>query len=185
MVERRRRKTLLSAVQVSAQRIGHPPGLIDRKRLPGRKTDPQPDRTVNGLVRRLVFELVNVATGLAGAFVVAARTIDQMHPLGALDQPIEIVGINPFVVLRRRQAVSVAQVVRNEGGRDGPVAGKRIVVDRQDQHVFEIEVPGLQDSHDLDACQRLSFVRNAQRLQRPPQQRSEHGHRNFQPGIGQ
>ena len=51
------------------------------------------------------------------------------------------------------------------------IAGEIVVVHRKDDDVFEIEVAGLEDPHDLDALQRLALEGDAQRLQVPAQQR--------------
>ena len=75
------------------------------------------------------------------------------------------------MVLGSGQSVGRPQVVGNERRLRGAVAREVVVVHRKDDDILEIEVARLEDSHDLNAFERLPLVGNAQRLQVAAQQR--------------
>ena len=89
------------------------------------------------------------------------------------------------MVLRSRQAVGIPQIVGNERRRNRPVAGKGVVVDRQHEHMLEIEVARLEYPHDLHAGKRLALVRDAHILQHFAQQRGEDRRRDLQTAPGE
>ena len=102
------------------------------------------------------------------------RTVEHVHALRALDQAVEIVGIDPFVVFRRGQFVGRTQVVGNERRLRDVVARKIVVVHREKDDVLEIDIAGLQNTHDLNPLQRFALEGDAQRLQMAAQQRGIH-----------
>ncbi len=94
-----------------------------------------------------------------------------MHALRPLNQPIKIVGVDPFVVFGRRQRKGRPQVVGDERCLLHAVAREVVVVHREDDHVLEVEVAGFQDAHYLQSLQRFALERNAERLEVAAQQR--------------
>ena len=94
-----------------------------------------------------------------------AEDLEGSFVLGPLQQTIKIVGVNPLVMLRRRQGIGRPQVVGNERSTGHDAAGKVVVVHREQNDVAEIEVAGFEDTHDLNSLQRLSLVGNTQGLQ--------------------
>lgn len=109
----------------------------------------------------LVVELVDVAARFARRFVVGVRAVEHPHPPGALHEAVEIVGVNPLVVLGRGQSVGRPQVVGHERRLRHVVAREVVVVHREQNDVFEIEVAGFEDAHDLHPFERLALVGNA------------------------
>ena len=93
------------------------------------------------------------------------RTVEHIDPFGSLHKTVEVVGIDPFVMLGRRQSVCGAQVVGYERRGTAHVTRKVIVVHRQDNDILEIEVAGLKNTHHLKPLQRLATERYAHRLQ--------------------
>ena len=69
------------------------------------------------------------------------------------------------MVLGRGQSVGRPQVVGHERRLRHVVAREVVVVHREQDDVFEIEVAGFEDTHDLNSLQRLSLVGNTQGLQ--------------------
>lgn len=57
------------------------------------------------IVRRLVIQLIDIAARFAGVLVVAAGTVSDVYDRSALQQPVKVIGINSFMVHRRRQPV--------------------------------------------------------------------------------
>ena len=119
----------------------------------------------------LVVELVDVAARFARRFVVGVRAVEHPHPPGALHEAVKIVGVNPLVVLGRGQSVGRPQVVGHERRLRHVVAREVVVVHREQDDVFEIEVAGFEDAHDLHPFERLALVGDAHGLQMAAQQR--------------
>ena len=105
--------------------------------------------------------------------VVAAGTVSDVYDRSALQQPVKVIGINSFMVHRRRQPVGKPQVMRDKRRPGGQIARERIVVGRKNQYVFEIEDSSLQNTHDLNTLQRFALKRYSERLESSPEQRSE------------
>ncbi len=118
-----------------------------------------------------VFELIDVAARFARRFFVGMRAVEHVHALRPLNQPIKIVGVDPFVVFGRRQRKGRPQVVGDERCLRHAVAREVVVVHREDDHVLEVEVAGFQDAHYLQSLQRFALERNAERLEVAAQQR--------------
>lgn len=119
----------------------------------------------------LVVYLVDVAARLARGLVVGMGAIEHPDIRRALDQAVEIVGVDPFVVLGRGQREGRTQVVGDERPLSHEVAGEVVVVHREQQHVLEVEVARLEDTHDLNALERFALKGDADGLQVAAQQR--------------
>ena len=75
------------------------------------------------------------------------------------------------MVLGRGQSVGRPQVVGHERRLRHVVAREVVVVHREQDDVFEIEVAGFEDAHDLHPFERLALVGDAHGLQMATQQR--------------
>ena len=75
------------------------------------------------------------------------------------------------MVLGRGQSVGRPQVVGHERRLRHVVAREVVVVHREQNDVFEIEVAGFEDAHDLHPFERLALVGDAHGLQMAAQQR--------------
>ncbi len=171
--------------EITVQFAAHSRILRYHHRMHGRSVHLHRHPGMHHLVRGFVIELVDVPAGFTRLAVVAFGGIDHDHPFGPLDQSVEVVGVDPFVVARGGKAVSEPQVVRDKRGGRGEISRKGIVVHREDEDVFEVERPGFQDSHDLHPLQRLPLVGYPDFLQDFPYQRQENIVRRFDPAAGE
>ena len=128
---------------------------------------------------RLIVELADIAARLATTLLVTLRAIYHIYITRALDQSIEIVGIDTFVVLGRGQAVCCSQTVRDKRRGRGTITWEVIVVHREDYHIIEIEVTRFENTHNLHTVQRLTLERDTHRLQMATQERGIDRQRNL------
>ena len=124
---------------------------------------PQPER-------RFIGKLVDIMALFTRCFFIGTGTIEHVNPLGPLDKPIEIVGIDPFMVRRRRQVERRPQIAGDERRLGYLVARKIVVVHREQDHIAEIEVARFEDTHDLQPFERFALKGDSHGLQVPPQQ---------------
>ena len=128
---------------------------------------------------RLIVELADIAARLATTLLVTLRAIYHIYITRALDQSIEIVGIDALVMFGRGQTVCCSQTIRDKRRGRGAITGEVIVVHREYYHIIEIEVTCFEDTHNLHAVQRLALERNTHRLQVTTQERGIDRQRNL------
>ena len=162
---RRRQPHGIVRREEAGQLFGGFPLLGDLDRQGFHPIDIDTDLPAEDLEGSFVLQLIDVTALFAGGLVVGMSAIEHPHVLGPLQQTIKIVGVNPLVMLRRRQGIGRPQVVGNERSTGHDAAGKVVVVHREQNDVAEIEVAGFEDTHDLNSLQRLSLVGNTQGLQ--------------------
>ena len=162
---RRRQPHGIVRREEASQLFGGFPLLGDLDRRGFHPIDIDTDLPAEDLEGSFVLQLIDVTALFAGGLVVGMSAIEHPHVLGPLQQTIKIVGVNPLVMLRRRQGISRPQVVGNERSTGHDTAWKVVVVHREQNDVAEIEVAGFEDTHNLNSLQRLSLVRNTQGLQ--------------------
>ena len=170
-IERRRRKSTSPAVQECMQPFRHLASFGHCERVLRGEAYAERHLSPHHIVRRLVIQLIDIAARFAGVLVVAAGTVSDVYDRSALQQPVKVIGINSFMVHRRRQPVGKPQVMRDKRRPGGQIARERIVVGRKDQHILEIEVTGFEYPHHLYSAERFPFVGDADALQDFSQQR--------------
>ena len=112
-----------------------------------------------------IVQLLDIAAFLPCLDSIRAGIIEQPHILRTLDEPVEIIGPDCILILIGRQAETLAQLRRNEGGIEG-FAWEHTLVAGEDYQIPEIQSPGLQWAHHLQAFERLSRKRHGDRLQK-------------------
>ena len=110
---------------------------------------------------------------LAALTVLRRVVVQHGHVAGALQQTVEIVGVDAHLVLDGGQLVSLTDAVRDERAVVHTL-GHVALVARQQQHVVEVKVARLQHTHDLHTLGRLAVEGDAgllHQLHRQPLQR--------------
>ena len=100
-------------------------------------------------------ELEHEARHLAGLSVVGGVVVEDGDIAGALEQAVEVVLIDGDLVIDGGEPVGLADGVRDERG-VVDAAGHVALVAGEEQHVVEVEVAGLEDSHHLYALGRFA-----------------------------
>ena len=129
--------------------------LVDGRRLTVRGRLTGQEGVLHDGMRTFHHELEHEMAHLSTLAVFCGVIIENGHVLGALQETMEVVGVDGHLVLDGGEFVGMAYAVGNEGtvinafGHIAFVAG-------ENENVVEIQVAGLQYAHDLNSLCRLA-----------------------------
>jgi len=144
-----------------AQPPGHRLGLRYRHTHDGRHVLPRLQGEPADMLCLSAFhhELQHEPAHLSLPAIVGGVVEGHSHIGGALQERVEIIGIDGHLVFYCRHLITPSQRVRNER-RVVDAFGHVALVAGEHEHVVEVEVAGLQHAHDLYAKRRLAMERH-------------------------
>ena len=143
-----------------AQRLHDARSLLDGSGLPSGGGLARLQRVLTDRMAAFNQHLQHETAHLAPLAVLGGAVVQYGHVAGPLQQTVEVVGVDAYLVFYRCQFVGLAYAVRN----------KRAVVDAarhvaliagQQQHMVEVQVARLQHTHHLQPLSRLAVEGNA------------------------
>ena len=126
------------------------------------------------VLRRFDHELEHESAHFTAISVLGGVVVEQGDVGGALQQRVEIIGVDGDLVVDGREVVSLANRVGDE--RRVADAFRHIpFVGREHENVLEIEVSRLKNAHDLQSLGRFAVEGNRGRLDELVEQSAERG----------
>ena len=82
--------------------------------------------------------------------IIGGVVVDQCDVVGTLEQTVEIIGIDGYLVVDGCEAIGLADAVWDERG-IADALGEVALIAGEQQYMVEVDVACLKDAHDLDA----------------------------------